>query len=115
MRHQLVEGKVEATEEKATAIEVMAKATKEEVARVVEQYKNFTNFKDEVNEAIYNAYHKDFEEYKRKVMQAFHFPDLKDLITNEPEGGEEEGVIDVRGEEVEVSEGTGSKIDTEPS
>lgn len=80
-------------EEKATTAKVVAKAARKEEAKVVEQHKNSANFKDEVNKAIYDAYHKDFEEYKRKVMRAFHLPNLKDIIAEEFK--EAEGVVDV--------------------
>lgn len=56
---------------------MVAKVSMEEVARVVEQYKNSADFKDEVNKAICDSYHKGFEECKRKVVRAFHLPRLE--------------------------------------
>lgn len=114
VRLQSTEGRV-VVEEKVMAIEVVAKAAKEEAARVVEQNKNFANFEDKVNEAIYDTYHKGFKECKRKVMQAFNLPDLKNIVIDEPEGAEKEGVANARGKVVKVSKGTGSKINIETS
>lgn len=41
---------------KVMAAEVVARAAKEEVARVIEDYKKFANFEDEVNKTAYDAY-----------------------------------------------------------
>lgn len=79
----------------------------------MEQYKNSIDFEDEVNEAISDAYYKDFEECKRKVVQAFHLLDLKDIIVDEPERIEEEGVADARGDTVEADESNELEIDPE--
>lgn len=79
-------GRAKATKETATAAEIIVK-----VAKIVDEYKNFVNFKDEVNKAVYNTYHKDFEECKRKVAQAFYLPNLNDIRANEFEGAEDEG------------------------
>lgn len=67
-----------------------------------------------MNEAVCDTYYKGFEEFKKKVMWAFHLFDLKDIFANEPEGAEEEGVIDVQGKMIEFGDGTGSEIDIEP-
>lgn len=80
----------------------------------MEQYKNSINFEDEVNEAMYDAYYKGFEECKRKVAQAFHLPDLKDIIADELEGTEE-GVADAQGDATKVDEMVEPKIDQGPS
>lgn len=57
MRLKSVEGRVEAIEEKAMTTEVVAKVAKEEATRIVEQYKNFIDLKNEVNKAVCDAYH----------------------------------------------------------
>lgn len=50
----------------------------------MEEYKNSTDFKDEVNEAVCDAYHKDFKEYMKKIAQAFHLLDLGEIKIDEP-------------------------------
>lgn len=63
----------------------------------MEKYKALAKFEDEVNEVVYDAYYKGFEECKRKVAHAFHLPDLKDIVIDEPEKTGEKGVIIVEG------------------
>lgn len=101
--------------EKATIAEMVAKVAKEEATWVVEQYKNSTDFKDKVNETICDAYYKGFKECKRKVVQAFHLPDLKDIVADELESIEKKGVIDAQGDATKVDKTAKPEIDLEPS
>lgn len=67
-----------------------------------------------MNKAICDAYYKGFEECKRKVVQAFHLPDLKDIIVDKPEGIEEKGVTTVQGDTAEADESTEPKVNPAP-
>lgn len=79
-------------------IEIIAKAIKVEVARAMEEYKNSADFEDKVNEVICDAYYKGFEECKRKVVQAFHLPNLNDIKADKPKEAEEGGAAGDQGE-----------------
>lgn len=39
-----------------------------------------------MREAVYDAFFKDFEEYKKKMAQLFHLSDLHDIIPDEFKG-----------------------------
>lgn len=78
------------------------------------EYKNSAHFEDEVNEAIYNTYHKGFKKCKRKVAQVFHLPDLSNIEVDEPEEVEEREASGDRGEVAEVDETPGSEVDVMP-
>lgn len=47
-------------------------------------------------------------------MRAFHLPDLKDVVADEPKGTEEEGAANARGEATKVGKSIEPKIDPEP-
>lgn len=84
VRLKSIESKAATIEGKVTAIKVLVRAAKEEVPQAIVRYKASVEFEDKVNEVICDAFYKDFDECKRKVAQAFHLLDLKDIITNEP-------------------------------
>lgn len=75
------------------ATEVVVKAAKEEASQAVMWYKAFMEFEDEVNEAVYDAFYKGFDECKKKVALAFHLLNLKDIIVDEPKAME--GGVDI--------------------
>lgn len=77
-------GRAKVANEKVAAKKIIAQATKTEVVRVVESYKESTNFKDEVNEAAYDAFKKRFEESKKKVSKVLNLLDLSKILVNEP-------------------------------
>lgn len=85
MQVGLVEDRVTVVEVKATAIEVVVGAVKEEVAQAIVQYKASLKFEDKISKVVYNDFYKGFEECKKKVAQAFNILDLDDIIVDEPE------------------------------
>lgn len=102
-----------AVEEKATAAEVVVKAMKEEAAQVIMRYKTSVKFENEVSEAVCDAFYKDFDKCKRKVVQTFHLQDLKDIVADEleeVEGGTDTLICDDPIEIVEVAE-----LETDPA
>lgn len=67
-----------------------------------------------MNEAVCDAFYKGFEEYKRKVMQAFHLPDLMDIVADESEEVEEGVDAVARDELVGASEAVEAEADLDP-
>lgn len=72
----MVEGRAVVAKANTVATELVARAVKVEMARVVKAYKKSTDFRDEVNEVTCNAFKKGFEEYKKKVSEALNLLDL---------------------------------------
>lgn len=66
-------------------IEVVVRVAKEEAFQVIVRYKVSMGFEDEVNKAVCNAFYKSFNKCKRNVTQAFHHPDLKNIIIDKLE------------------------------
>lgn len=66
---------------KVKAVEDKVKVTEAEASRAIESYKNFEDFKSEVEEATYDAYLKGFIECEAKVFEAFFSLDLQDIVT----------------------------------
>lgn len=67
MRLDLAEDRAMVVKEKATTIEAMLEVAKKEAAQAIMRCKALTEFKDEVSEAICDAFFKDFEECKKRV------------------------------------------------
>lgn len=67
-----------------------------------------------MNEAVYNAYYKGFEECKRKVMLAFHLPNLKDIITDDLEEIKEGKVSIALGDAIEAIKISEFEVDPGP-
>lgn len=80
----------------------------------MEWYKISVEFEDEVNETICDAYYKGFKKCKRKLAQAFYHPDLKDIITDEPEKIEEERVTSALGDTTKAIEVAKLEVSLEP-
>lgn len=49
-------------EEKATTIEAMVRVAKDEATRAITRYKTSMEFEEEVNEVVYDAFYKGFDE-----------------------------------------------------
>lgn len=56
LKLQSTQGRVEAIEEKATTVEMVARAAKAEAAKAVKDYKKYVDFEDEVSEAACDTY-----------------------------------------------------------
>lgn len=56
LKLQSTQGRVEAIEEKATTVEMVARAAKAEAAKAVKDYKKSVDFEDEVSEAACDTY-----------------------------------------------------------
>lgn len=66
-----------------------------------------------MNEVVCVAFYKGFEEYKRKVMQAFHLPDLRDIIADEPK--EVEGGVDTTTRDEPIKAGEAAEAEADPN
>lgn len=114
LKLQSIKGRVEVAKEKVTAAEMVVRLAKAEVARVVEDYKKFADFEDEVIEVARDADQKGFAKCKRKVAQAFHLLDLSKIRPYDLEEAEEEEAIGNKGKAIEAKETSKVKMTMMP-
>lgn len=66
LKAQSVEGRATMAKANAATTELVAKATKVEASRFMAAYKELASFRDEVNEAIYDAFEKGLKSARER-------------------------------------------------
>lgn len=87
-------------------LKIKVKATRVAVDKVIKEYKQSKDFKQEVAKVCIKALHQGFLEFKKKVKQFFPQLDLKDVVESDDKGEEgEDGKMKELEEPVEVRAG----------
>lgn len=86
-----VDSRRKAIEERGRVFKTEVKATRIAIDKVIKEYKNSQDFKDEVAEACVESLHLVFLECKKKVTTFFLELDLKGVVKSNNEGDEEKG------------------------